>query len=311
MEMKDRSPSPAWRCVCLFAVTLAIAAVGATAGADGTSAPRAQGASKPRPVHSKPSAADGAQVDPELICLFDELAQGGTLRKEASEGLREKGSAVVPEILARIAGGDFLLRWDLVNLLGYARDPRAIAELVHRATADAERHVRWRALWALKETDPRGTVAMGLFLKEIDNPDREISHHAVVGLGFFGDLRAVAYLHRALADDDPMWRWEALYNLRTIHDETTSRLVEPILHGGESELIRREVFMVLSNICDANAIELLREAIDDGDPGVRWRAVQGLTRCRDKASYPLLLKLEEQEQNQAVCVALEAALAEL
>jgi HEAT repeat protein len=98
--------------------------------------------------------------------------------------------------------------WPIANYLGKATV--AVDALVHH-TANPNREVRWRAVWALERIRPVGQHYAELFAKLFDDGDYLVRGYAV--LGFIAVATpspwAITQLQRAAQDVDDMPRIHA------------------------------------------------------------------------------------------------------
>ncbi len=245
---------------------------------------------------------------PDLKELLDRLRTDGPKeRKETRERLLAMGPVIVPHLLERIEDPEFMIRWKVVNLLGYLEDTRGMMPLVERVAFDPNPHVRWRALWALAVMDQDETI-IAEFKRRLDNEDQR--WNAAVGLSMFGDPAAIPVLVEGTRSENGETRFEAIFGLGRSFDEDTSAVLVGLLDHPEVKT-RNEVVMALGKIRDAAAAEGLIRALGDGEPGPRWRAAMGLERCDDPRAIPVLEDLLEGETDELVVKHARKALAKL
>jgi HEAT repeat protein len=266
---------------------------------------------------ASPSAGEGkgergvAPADPEIDALLRGLAGKYDARKESRDRLVARGPAITARLLPLLDEQSWEYRWEIVNVLGYLEDPKAVQGLVERVVADPNRHVRWRSLWAVAVTDPGGRLASPLLRVELDSRVESRRWNAVVGLTMFEDASVVPLVHERLASGDWWIRWEAVNALGRVHDEHSSSLLAGLIEGDSDASVRREGTFVLGVICDAKARELLAKGVSDADPQVRWRAAMGLGRCEDASSEPLLRQRLDVEDDELVRTRIGEALERL
>ncbi len=254
------------------------------------------------------SAVPSRAPDVELEKLLGRMeSDGPETRTETRERLLAMGPVIVPRLLERIEHPAFIVRWKVVNLLGYLKDRRGLMPLIDRVAFDSNPHVRWRALWAL--------AVMGQDEEIIDEFRRRLEDegqrwNAAVGLSMFGDSAAIPTLVDGARSQDREIRFEAIFGLGRSFDENTSAVLVGLLEHPEVKT-RNEVVMALGKIRDPAATEGLIRALDDGEPGVRWRAAMGLKRCDDPRAIPALERVLDNEADEYVVTHVRQALAEL
>src|SRR6476646_2810107 len=72
--------------------------------------------------------------------VIEKLGQASE-RPAARAEIERRGAAAVPLLLANVNHSDSQVRWEVVDLLGSASDPRALSALAERATTDVNPHV--------------------------------------------------------------------------------------------------------------------------------------------------------------------------
>lgn len=217
--------------------------------------------------------------------LIKELKKGGDAREKARKKLIKLGKDAVPALIEATNSEDVWVRWEAVNALGYIKDDRAIPALVERALVDENPHPRWRSLWALS-VFPKEEILPGL-RKGLDGKSQRVRWNAVVALAFFENKRAVPKLNQALFSAKGDRLWEAVFSLSKVHNQKSVELLSKILTDrGYKSRIRQEAANTLTTIADESSAPALINALNDPDPGVRWRAANALTRLSKKKALP-------------------------
>jgi HEAT repeat protein len=260
-------------------------------------------------VAAVPAVTDqGISTDPEMERALAKLkSEDAGDRKEARQELLAVGSVVLPDLLGLIEDPYFLTRWEVVNILGYLEDERALLPLVDRAVLDPNPHVRWRALWALAVLN-RDDVITAEFVRRMEIPSER--WNAAVGLSMFGHPQAIGTLLEGIHSEDSWIRFEAIYGLGRSFDEHTSAALIPLLAHPEVKT-RQELVMTLGRIGDETAVEGLITALGDTEPRVRWRAAMGLRLAGDPQSVDALTELLESETDATVVEHAQEALNKL
>ena len=253
----------------------------------------AWGCASAPPATPDPSlTASGTPAEPELAALLARLrTDDSRQRKETRQRLLAMGPVAVPPLLERIRDPDWMVRWKVVNLLGYLEDTRATLPLVERVVVDPNPHVRWRSLWAVSvlRDEERATAELERWLHQPEH-----RWNAAVGLSMFGRLDALPVLSEGTRSDDDWIRFEAVNGLGRVHDESTSQLLAGLLEHPQ-ERTRQEVVMSLGRIRDEAAVTALIAALDDPSPRVRWRAAMALKLAgRPRGAEPLRRLLEHE-----------------
>jgi hypothetical protein len=158
----------------------------------------------------------------------------------------------------------FELSQMLINDDGGTRDPsfaREVAEVFAHSQDQDPRIRRYLALALGRLGDP---VALELLTAVLDDPDTETRIYAAWGLGTLGDARAVPSLARIARNDaDSGVRKMAVHALGALPSPATT--------------------------------DVLRAALDDVEPDVRWNAALSLARQGNPSGAPILRRAAERE----------------
>lgn len=214
-------------------------------------------------------------VEPLVKALRDQVEP---VRDSAVESLGRIGEPAV-EVLARTLSGESydMVRWQLVRALGETRNPKALEPLID-ALKDTDETVRRLAIEALAKI---GEAAIGPLIHSLrDRGERDIKYGAAVALGKIGNARAVEPLVEALRNEGPAVRQGAIFGLVDIGKpavESVMRLYNQTLKEDDTGA-RMGAVIVLANIADARALDVLTQAKGDKDSFVRGKAEWGLKR---------------------------------
>jgi len=310
-----RSPSIA--CASLAALGLAFAVVSAAELAAPASAPEAADA-VPTPAEAPPTVEQlmarlppMEAVSPEYAAkvnkLVDRLAGPRSQRDAAREDIIALGRAATPVLVTRTRDAEFNVRWEMANIQGDVQDPRMIPAIVESVLVDDNPHVRWRALWALK-TYPDYRLTIALLVRALGSNDEDRRWNAAAGLSMFEEPACIPALHAGLSSPDRGRRWEAINSLGRMHDASSAKALGPTLLKSREDRERGEAALSLMKIGGPDAIDLLMQAVDDPEPGVRARVVGALANLKATEARPVLLALRRTEKDKLVIERLDRAL---
>jgi len=237
-------------------------------------------------------------VRAEIAGLLRMLEEGGSAGKRAARRLEQIGSAATPALCRAYDSPAEHFRWQIVNLLGYTRDPRALGLLAHRGIHDPELHPRWRSIWALTSVDD-GSAARILRAQVTRNSGLR-RRHAAVALSLFRDPAAVPVLCEGLRAEDPWIRWESASCLVGYADPAAARRIVRVYPHERDASVRRELVRAVSGVKDPAVLKFLRRRLAGADPQVRSAAAHALTLSLNGQSQPILLSHLAREQMPSV-----------
>ena len=188
-----------------------------------------------------------------------------------------------------------------------AEDARVLGDgTLARALADADAGLRRRAALAVgRLQDSLGTA---LLLPLLGDPDAEVRREAVFALGQIGLARpggpgraaeARPALEQLLRDTDPATAELALEALGKLGDRAATPLVAGFL-GHPGAALRGAAALALWRLADSTALDALLFRLDDGDAGVRWRALYALERIVAPERVVLLAALHADDEDPLV-----------
>ena len=244
----------------------------------------------------------------QVAALIPHLAGGLQQRKKARDTLLALGSGVLPHVCRSIEHSDFVVRWEIVNLLGNLEDPRGVDPLIDRILFDVNHHVRWRAIWALAAL--RVEPASDKFIPYLEHRNKQVQWRAAVGASMFDRMEAIPVLLTGLRSANSFTRWEAVNALARTHNAETTAAVLPMLEDSDKG-VRHETVLCLSHIADPQALKTLVELLDHSDPQIRWRAAMGLGFARHRPAVGSLKQRLELESEETVRDHLQRAIHKL
>ena len=250
----------------------------------------------------------GPAFNRRVNTLIDKLKNNSD-RQAARDEILAIGKAATPAMLERMKDPDFTVRWEMVNIQGYMRDEVAVEAVVERVVNDEDSHVRWRAMWALNQY-PDTTRAQELVRELSKSTDEAQRWNAFVGMSMFHMPECLSAIHEGLKDADSWRRWEAVNALARVNDESSAAGLRGVLASSEKRH-RREAINSLGLIPGDEAYNVLTGAVDDRDPGVRFRVCMVLGKRGDRRALKVLTERRAVEQDKQVLEHLEKALEKL
>jgi len=152
---------------------------------------------------------------------------------------------------------------------------------------------------------------------EKDRDDR-IRIYLALAMGRTKDLRYVTILEKTLNTENEEILAAVVYSLGLINSPTS---LEQLLHmfEHESARVRHQVVVALGNYDEDQVQIILKQALHDPEPNVRWDAAIALAKQKDDSGRRILLDLMDRkyldsfpnidavEQNQAILAAIRAS----
>jgi len=249
-------------------------------------------------------------VPEQPTALIGQLVDGGPKSRRASEQLERMGGRAVPALLRAYDSPHEHLRWEVVNLLGYLKDRRALPLLLESAIHDPEIHPRWRSIWALSSVDD-GNAAARLRAQLTRSRGRR-RRNIAVALSIFDDPAAVPVLRRGLEAKDTWTRWESVSCLAGYGDRDVAQDVLRLYRKERDPGIRREMIRAVAGVDGQAVFRFLARRLTDPDPDVRAAAAIALTKTDDAPrARRVLRKRFDRESTRHVVKVLREALAAL
>jgi HEAT repeat protein len=221
--------------------------------------------------------------------------------------LEKFGAAATPMLLQAYdrATGEHL-RWEIVNLLGYTRDPRAIPLLADRGVQDNELHPRWRSIWALTSVDD-GSAAARLRRHLIQNTGLR-RRNAAVALSLFRDPAAVPVLRKGLRAKNTWLRWESASCLVGYADRRAARVILDLYARETDPSIRHEMVRAVAGVQTPAVISFLKRRLAEPAATIRSVAVDALVRSANGQARRLLAARLKKERDRSVKQGIRQAL---
>jgi HEAT repeat protein len=175
--------------------------------------------------------------------------------------------ALAPALRA-LDHSDATVRAEAVVVLGWLKDPRALAPLARTATVDAQAEIRRHAVGALGFAQPENQPALTALLHALSDAEWPVREEAATTLGKLHAASALDALIAAL--DDPYWqvRVRAARALGQIGERAAALPVAAQLASPISNL-RKEAALALGELREPATLDALNHASDDADPDVR------------------------------------------
>jgi HEAT repeat protein len=238
--------------------------------------------------------------------LLGQLTLGREPRRTARDELLSMGPSVIPLLAEHFDSPEFTVRWEIANMLGILAQPAAVEPLVEQSLGDADTHIRWRSLWALSQI-PDDSIGER-FRSALSSEDEARRWHAHLGAAMFGVREALGGLQEGVNHPDPFHAWSAVNALGLIPDPTSVAVLRSALES-DTDRLRREAVQSLGKMTGLPGVtEVLLGALDDADPGVRWRAARFLSRNRTAAVTEALERRLQVETDDLVIQNLERSL---
>lgn len=177
--------------------------------------------------------------------------------------------------LSALASDDVSVRCAALGVLGYLKNPDALADIARVAGSDIEEEARRIAVGALGFATELIAVVPAM-KKALLDKSWQVREEAAATLGKLLAADAVDDLIAAMAD--PYWqvRIKAARSLGRIRSKSALPALIDAL-GHEISNLRKEAAVALGEVGDVAAIPALEKALDDSDPDVRKLARLALT----------------------------------
>lgn len=191
------------------------------------------------------------------------------VRRAVLRGLRELRFADAFEpALQALADAEADVRLEAVSVLGWLKDPRALAPLAALAAGDAQADVRRAAVGALGFASPADPAILDALLAALRDDAWQVREEAATTLGKLRANPAREPLVAAL--DDAYWqvRLRAARALGQLRDPRAAPAVAALLAHTISNL-RKEAALALGELGASETLPALHAALEDRDPDVR------------------------------------------
>lgn len=234
----------------------------------------------------------------EIDALITRFRATGGKGRRIARRIERLGAKATRALCAAYDSPEEHFRWEIVNLLGYTRDARAIPLLADRGIHDPELHPRWRSIWALTSVDD-GTVP-DILRRQIRCQRGIRRRNAAVALSLYRDPAALPVLRLGLSSRNDWIRWETVSCLVGYADTTSaSRILG--LYGAEKDTsVRREMVRAFNGVRTRQAEGFLIRRLVDRDPGVRTAAAHAVVANFGARAGALLRRRLRSEQDSHV-----------
>ncbi|GAB6056482.1 hypothetical protein JCM15415_17980 [Methanobacterium movens] len=150
--------------------------------------------------------------------------------------------------------------------------------------SDFERRKAANRLGNLKDEN-----AIYPLIKALDDNDRFVIKNAARSLGKIGNSKSIPSLINLSGHEDSELRWNAKESLIEIGQDSCNNIQESITSRNR---YKREVAVeILGELECESAGELIKNALLDKEPTVRWRAARNILKWYDEESIEILKKL--------------------
>ncbi len=186
------------------------------------------------------------------------------VREQAARVLGESGSAAVPALVAALHSNKVPVRLGAVEVLGSARDPRAVQPLSGVLKKDPLTEVRWAAAIALGGSGLAGAIPP--LVEGLRDKNRYIRYSAAIALRQLGWTPGT--------DADTVYNLIALQDwdgIRRLGVAAAAPLTD--MYRADDPATRNAVSALLGQAGVSHSLDVFQPALTDRTPGVRWNAV--------------------------------------
>ncbi len=155
--------------------------------------------------------------------------------------------------------------------------------------------------------------------KQAEHDDNRVRHYLALAMGRTGDNRFIEPLLSELKEETNENIISIIHALGLLKATQAVQYLRPLLTH-EDENIRLQTVIALGNITDPSILELLKKALYDTQPNIRWDAAVSLAKMGDNHGRKILLDLldehyltefpevDSHERDQARMVAIRAGI---
>lgn len=223
-------------------------------------------------------APDAAVAIPVLIKAFADASDD--VRTAAVEAVATLGKDALPALADAIKSDNAGVRRHAIEAIGRVQDPEAVGILVEslKAVRADVRGNATRVLGELQISDRPVVLLLGEVLSK--DEDDQARFEAMMALHVLGTSAhpVAAAVVRALADDNPAVRDQAYFALSVL-DVNPLAAARDLLKSDDGG-VRANVaalLIVMDQDPDGQVQNVLKQALEDRDAGVRYRAAFGLS----------------------------------
>ena len=232
--------------------------------------------------------------------LFARLveARGHQAKAPLRDRLRTLGAGAIAALLRGLEHPDPFARWEAVNLLGELAPADCRQRLVTYALNETEVHARWRSFWAVARLPRKETIAQ--LVPALKSPRWGRRWNAALILTMMERPEALPVLQEAFKSPDTHTVWEALSAAGALGHEAMAAPVARMIATRHGQALRQQAVLALGRIGGRRARAALARALDDPEPGVRWRASMALSGLGADSGSLLRARLEHETDKNVV-----------
>ena len=199
----------------------------------------------------------------------------------AADALGTLGETACDQLLSILEYPKMHVRLGAIEALGDIKCPRSVEPIIRKLRTDKDNEVRWVAALSLGEIgDPRAVPPL---VEALCDPDRYVRYGAVMSLEMLSwtpdNEETLASMLIAQQE------WETLYSMKSAAIGPLAKILKD-----PNPLTRVKIIELLGKIGGPEAKKACKEALQDRDPGVRWKAVIACRQCGvARQEIPLIL----------------------
>jgi len=210
-----------------------------------------------------------AAIKPLVAALGD---GNGQVRQSAGAALVAHGEAAVQAVAVALDAPGDVVRWQAAWVLGHVEAP-GVVELLLGALERGDPMVRLESAVGLARIGTGSDALAGGLARLLTNRDPAVREDAAWVLGKLGSPRAAAPLVATLSD--PEAGWMAATALGVLGAPSAATPLAGALES-TSARTRRAAAWAMNRLRATGSIPVLRRALDDADPEVRYWAAEAL-----------------------------------
>lgn len=159
--------------------------------------------------------------------------------------------------------------------------------------SDFERRKAANRLGNLKDE-----TAVNSLIKSLDDDDRFVIKNAARTLGKIGHSKSIPSLIKLSGHDDSELRWNAKESLIEIGQDSCNKITESV--NSRNRYTREIAVELIGELECEDAGGLIKNALLDKEPTVRWRAARNIFKWYDEESIEILKKLANTDPDSKV-----------
>ncbi len=234
-----------------------------------------------------PTAAEPA--DPIEISRLVEGLKGWDREKVQANAdtLARIGEPAVPALIEALKDEDPGVRSNAARVLGDIEAPEAAVPLGELLN-DSKHWVTRSAVYALGNIGTPEAVV--LLKKALTHYRGQVQEAALWGLDELQEQSAIGEISDLMVSaSDQYVRWRALYALRSLKEGEEISFLIKTLGSPEADVgRRRNSAVILGNLEIEQAGDVLLKVLDAKDAGIRWRAIEALSKIGSPTARPAI-----------------------